>query len=482
MLSPDIKRPNKILWQAVLGLSAASMTVAIVFFAYFGIYSRLLADDYCETIQATQQTIFSALIYRYETTSDRYSNFLFDALSSLLGPHNVQFIPAIMIIGWTIALTWLLYLVKQLGGWQWPWLIDFYLAASLVFFSILQAPNRYQTFYWRSAMATHFAPLVYLTIFSAVLMTQVRHAATRPPASWVGPLFLIAAFLGGGFSEPPDAMLIVASGLAIAAVAIWEKGTRRRTALLLLIWTLAGGLLALLVMKLSPNVLRLRTPPPDLLTLIYRTSLNTAQFIQDSLLTLPVPTMVSMAISFLVFYTLFSSRPSLLPTQRRVLSIVMIAIPLLMYILIAASFAPSIYGQSYPVARARFAGRLTMILALMSEGAFFGLLFANWKHPWQNVATTVSLVLLAISVIYPLRAIWIIDRTEVPFFKQWSSLWDLRESQILEQKSKGVEDIQLFPLISIAGVKEFDASPDYWVNRCAAAYYGVNSISAPGPE
>lgn len=123
-----------------------------------------------------------------------------------------------------------------------------------------------------------------------------------------------------------------------------------------------------------------------------------------------------------------------------------------------------------------------MILALMSEGAFFGLLFANWKHPWQNVATTVSLVLLAISVIYPLRAIWIIDRTEVPFFKQWSSLWDLRESQILEQKSKGVEDIQLFPLISIAGVKEFDASPDYWVNRCAAAYYGVNSISAPGPE
>ncbi len=483
MLPSESKRPGRVPQQTVFGFAAATMGAAVINFAYIGVYSRYLADDYCETVLVTRQSFFQALFIRYQTVSDRYSNLMFEALSELLGPHNIQIVPMIMIIGWTIALAWLIYAVKRLAGWQWSWLIDFYLAASLVFFSIFQAPNRFQTFYWRSAMATHFAPLVYLSFYSAIFITQLRRADTHPPAVWVGPIFFVAAFLGGGFSEPPDAMLIVASGLALMAVWIWEKSSRRRTTISLLLWTLGGGLLALLVMKFSPaNTLRLGTQPPDLSTLISRTFLNTAQFILDSLLTLPVPTVISVAAPFLVIYILFLDKPCLSPAQRRILGGVMIVLPLLMYTLIAASFAPSIYGQSFPIERARFAGRLVMTIALMLEGGCFGLFFSQWKLRRKTAATTLALVLLSVSLIYPLRAAWIIEKDEVPFYQKWSALWDLRQSQILEQKSQGIQDIQLFPLISIQGVKEFDANPNFWVNRCAADYYGVKSISAPGPE
>ena len=155
------------------------------------------------------------MIHWYETVSDRFSNLLFVALSEFLFPHNVEILPVIMIFLWTAALTWLVYEARRMIRWQWHFFLDFFLAASLAFFAILQAPNRFQTIYWRSAMATHFAPLVYLTAFAALLLMLIRRNESRYPAVWIGFLCLIIAFFGGGFSEPPDAVLIVASALAL---------------------------------------------------------------------------------------------------------------------------------------------------------------------------------------------------------------------------------------------------------------------------
>ncbi len=481
MLSTESRKSNKLIRQTILGFAVTVMAAAVVYFASLGIYSRYLADDYCNTMFVRHYSVLAPWI-RYQTgPTGRYSNLALEGLSGLLGPHNIQILPIVMIIAWAVGLIWLIRAVKQLAGWQRSWWMDSFFAASLVFFAILQAPNRFQTFYWRAGMASHFAPLVYLTFFSAIFISQLYRAEARPPAFWVGPVFLIAAFVGSGFSEPPDALLIVASGLALAAVWLWEKGSRRSPALAWLLWTLGGGFLALLVMLVSPgNAMRLATPPPGLATLISRTILYTAQFILDSLRTLPVPTLVSFAIPFLVIYIQYLGEPGLSPSRRRILGVIMIALPVLMYALIAASFAPSIYGQSYPEARARFAGRLMMTMAIMLEGGCFGLLLAQWKFAWQNAATIAGLILLAVLSIYPSRAIWIIENGEVRFYQQWSALWDLRESQILAQKAQGVQDLHLFPLISRDDIKEFDANPNFWVNRCAAEYYGVNSISAPG--
>ena len=471
---------TSVFMRIALGVGTAAILITLGVFAYLGTFTRYLADDYCDTTDATSGSVIRAQINRYLTTSNRYSNFFFDALSEFLLPRKIGVIPVIMIVLWTLAMIWLISEIRSAIGFRWAFLLDIYLGASVVFFAILEAPNRFQTFYWRSAMATHFVPLVYLTALCALLIFQIRRSNNRQLSVWVKLLFMMAAFIGGGFSEPPDMILIVASFLAWLAIWKWDKGPRRFAALTLLAWIFAGGIIAFMVMILSPaNASRLGIPPPDLVTLLYRTLIYTIQFIIDSLKILPFPTLVSVGIPFLVFYSLFAAAPAISSGQRRILLFIMAATPILMYILIAASFAPSAYGESYPEARARFAGRLIMIIALMLEGACFGFIFAQWKIRWQQNTINLALALLTVSTVYSLRAAWIAWQSDFPVYSQWALDWDVRQQQILSEKALGKQDIVIPQLSGVAQVKELDTSPNFWANRCAAAFYGVHSISAP---
>jgi Family of unknown function (DUF6056) len=465
------------------GITAACALAALSIFAYLGTFTRFLADDYCDTMLVTGGPVLGALLNRYLTVSDRYSNLLFDALSEFLAARNVGVLPPVMILLWTAALIWLVHEIRQLAGFQWPILVDVGLGGLLGFFAIFEAPNRFQTIYWRSAMATHFAPLVYLVAFSAFILLQIRRSDGHRPAFLMGLLCFIIAFFGGGFSEPPDAVLVVVASLAFAAVWIWHKGPRRSSALILVGWTLGGGLLALFVMKFSPaNSFRVGALHPDILSLIQLTLTATFQFILDSLATLPLPTLCSLVIPLLLFYALYSNESTLRLSSRnrRLLFILTLVTPLVMYLLIAASFAPSLYGQSYPVERARFAGRFIMVSAFIIEGAFFGVLTAQSRQlGGRRILTNLALVLLMFSALYPLRAGWTDLRANLTPYRQWSSDWDARQQQILTQKAQGIQDIVVPQLPGIAHVKELDTLANFWVNRCAANFYGVSSISAP---
>ena len=476
----ESKRLQSVFFRIVLGLGVASMTIALGLLAYLGTFTRYLADDYCETVTVNSGPVLQVVIHWYETASDRFSNLLFVAFSEFLFPHNVEILPAMMIFLWMVALTWLIYEARHAMRLQWYFWIDFFLAASLAFFSILQAPNRFQTIYWRSAMATHFAPLVYLTAFAALLLLLTRRNEGRYPAVWIGFLCLIIAFFGGGFSEPPDAVLIIASALALITLWIGAKGKLWRPALILLGWTLAGGLLALLVMALSPgNLTRSQIHRPDFVSLVYNTVLYSALFVSDTFLSLPLPTFFSVAIPMFLFYGMFATLSSISGPNIRTLLIIMTTIVILAFVLIVAGFAPSVYGQAFPAERARFICRLLMTAALMIEGACLGIILAQWKMRWSSTATTLAMILLAISALYPLRTAWAVVQNKRPFYSLWSSVWDYRQAQIIADKSKGEKDIVTFRMYTIEGVGELESDPKSWINVCAANYYGVHSISAP---
>ena len=256
--SSSQRRPTVFL-NIALSVASGAALIALGIFAYLGTYTRYLADDYCDSIIFTGGSVLNNLLYRYLHISDRYSNILFVGLAEFIAPRQIQAIPVVMIIIWTLAFVWLVHEIKQLARLRWTFVADLFLGALLAFFSIYEAPNLFQTIYWRSALATHFAPLVLLMAFSAFLLLQIRRASGKRPSILLGVLCLVIAFFGGGFSEPPDAMLIVASVFALFAVWLWDKGSMRPPALTLLTWTLGGGLLALAVMISSPaNSLRTR--------------------------------------------------------------------------------------------------------------------------------------------------------------------------------------------------------------------------------
>ena len=71
-----------------------AMLIAIGMYAYLGIFSRYLADDYCEAVRVNNASPVDAVFDRYvegaTRASNRYSNLLFVGISEMLGNNSMQ--------------------------------------------------------------------------------------------------------------------------------------------------------------------------------------------------------------------------------------------------------------------------------------------------------------------------------------------------------------------------------------------------------
>jgi hypothetical protein len=467
-------------WLA-LSLGILTTSIGLALYAYLGTFSRYGSDDYCLSAFFLQDDLVNRMILRYFITSGRYTNILFIGLvDQIFGWHNVAILPPVML---TLFALGLYLLLKEIGeiialGWS-RWIILF-MAVSMTYFSILQAPDLYETLYWRAGMTSHFAPLVFFLFLSVFLLKQIRSAREHSPSLWIQAMCFIGAFLAGGLSEPPTALMITILFLGACAAWWWGEGRSRRSILIVLLWSMAGALIALLVMAFAPaNALRLQTAPPGLVELVSRILRHTFEFIVDTVRTLPAPTLMSVALPAVLFYVKFANTSQTLSRQAyNQLGILVIVICLTAYLLIAATFAPSVYGQSYPVARARFAGRVLMTSALMLNGTLLGILVANTRMRFfQSIyLRRFAMLVLALLMLYPLRGAW---RTsvEVPVYQQRADAWDLRESEIRALKDQGVQDL-VVRFLPDERIQDLGDHTGFRLNRCASIIYGVNSIVA----
>ena len=475
-----IRTPSKI-FTCVLWLTTAFSGFALTIYAYLGIFSRHLADDYC-VVDFIDKNFFSALWTNYTDVSDRFSNFMLITLSENLGARSVAVLPALMITLWVIGIAWLLYEASRSNGQAWDSATILALTCLLVFFALLQAPNRFQILYWRSSEATHFAPLVFMPYLASAILRSIIAAEKARPALWIFPLILFASFIVGGFSEPTALVLISLLALAIVSAWVWLKHPTRETALGLLLFPFTGAVLALVVMAIAPaNSFRLgNAVPPTIPILISHSFRFGFDFILNSFITLPLPTFFTALMPFLIFYNIYASpAPALTPMQQKRSLILLAAIPVLSYLLIVASFLPSVYGQSFPVERARFTGQVSLVAGLMIEAALSGSLLAQVRARIVQTLNLklVSAILLASAALYPLRAGWI-ALADVPEYRERARAWDTREAQIYTARALGETDLIVFQFDGLEGVKELDVNASHWINRCAAKYYQVDSIRA----
>ena len=480
---PAHPRPAHWLDAAAL-LQAGASAIGILLFAYQGSFSRYMSDDYCDAVIFHSGDVFGALVRRYLTISDRFSNILFVGLAEPFGPGGVRFLPGLLMVLWVGGLVWLAGEVRRTWRLRCPFAIDLALGTLLAFVSILGAPNRFQIFYWRSSLSTHFAPIVFLPFLLAFALAQARRAGTGKSAPWAGPAAMLGAFVISGFSEPPALVLIAGAGLMLTSLWFWRRAATTERALAG--WILSGALLALLVMFLAPgNLIRLGAPPPSVPVLLARTLLYAFQFMLDTLKVVPLPCLFALLIPALLFHVHFGPgvEPAA-PPSRRSWSLLLL-VPVIVYLLIAASFAPSVYGQSYPVARARFDGFFLQMAGLMVEGALLGSLGFRWMRglAWEQAAAALALICIAVAAFYPLRAARL-TYEESAEYRTWAAAWDARDAMIRTQAAEGSSDLVVPSLSGIDQIKELDVRPGHWINRCAARYYGVGSIRAIpfGPE
>ena len=468
------------LFELVLSVGIFATLTALAIYAYLGIFSRYSSDDYCLSAFFLQDNLLSAIVRRYFVSTSRYTNVLFIGLADqLFGWYSVAVLPALMLGSLVLGLYLFLKEISEMLRLGWSRWMSVFLALFLAYFSVSQAPDLYETLYWRAGMTSHFAPLAFLPFLGAFLVRQIRNANERLPSLWVQAACFLIPFLVGGLSEPPTTLMITVLFLAFCAAWYWSDLRYRRSRLLILFWSLLGAVTALFVMAVAPaNSLRMQTPPPGLFILIARIVNYPIYFIVDTLRALPLPTLMSMAVPALFFYVKYAHPAASLSKGAHIrLGLLMLVILVLGYLLIAASFAPSAYGQSYPVPRARFIGRLLMTITLMLEGALLGILAAQIRFGTQPIVLrSVALFTMLILALYPLRTAWRASG-EIPEYRQRAAAWDTRDAEIRALKDQGVQDLVIRFLPDVP-IQDLGDRTGFRLNRCAAALYGVNSIVA----
>src|SRR5512142_522090 len=138
-----------------LVLGVVATLAALALYAYLGIFSRYGSDDYCLSAFFYQDHLFNAMIQRYFNASSRYTNILFIGfVDKVFGWYNVAILPALMLSLFVLGLYLFLKEIVDLLEWRWSrWMILF-LSLLVVYFSITQAPNLYETLYWRAGMTS----------------------------------------------------------------------------------------------------------------------------------------------------------------------------------------------------------------------------------------------------------------------------------------------------------------------------------------
>lgn len=451
-------------------------------YAYLGTFSRYIADDYCETTQFQNRSLIGGVADRYMSgawrAASRYSNLLFVGLGDLLGDNSLPVIITGMILLWAGGLSWCLHELRRITGIRWNTLLDVHFGLMLAFFSLWLAPNLFQTIYWRSAMMTHFAPLVFGTFLFAFILWQARLSETKPisPLAYVSITF--ASFIFAGFSEPPTTTALTVLSIILSAIWLWAPVTGKFRKLALFGWSFVGIIIGFMVMLFSPAVSAVVNEKNPEIGLILFTSFEYAFFfMRDSLLSRLLPFSLVFVLPFATIWSwrqwTESAQPERTTNERWWLFLLF---PLLTWLLIAAGFAPSVFGQSFPVERMRFLANSFIIVTILIMGGWLGMrlpLFRSKAAKW-----VVLLLFAAISSIYSLRAAYSLSVVYLPEYKYRAELWDLRNEYILDKVSQGEMTLVIPGLSGYNGVKEIDADPVHWINVCAAQFYGVSTIEA----
>ena len=461
-------------FRVVQAFFTVTSTAALSLYAYLGAFIRPIGDDYCISARLIGYNVFFASLAKYRFTSNRFSNQFVAYLSDLFGPRGVALLAVMMLLLWLVGMTWFLSEAMRTLNIRWNMWRSFLLAELVALISFYTAPNLFQSVYWRPGLMTYFMPLVLYSLIFAGLLRGIHLASGSRASLWTIVILFFAAFFTGGLSETAGALHISILGLALAATFIWNKGQTRHAALVLITATLAGAAVAMFAMFVTPaNAIRLDdTVTPDFLTVILRALIFAVQFLAEAARLLRIPYAFIFISGVLLAY-IFSITTEVSLPSRAWLGLILI--PLLTYLLTVAIFAPSAYGQSFPVERVRFPAHVLLTISLLLEGALLGLLVSRWlPSRWTTTLIAGALLLIAL---YPL---WTV-RNNLHLISEYqihAAQWDQRDARIRNLAEAGEGDLLIWELPGIAQVNDLGARPSHWINYCAAIYYGVDTISA----
>lgn len=468
-------------------LGAIGSLAPLAVYAYLGTFSRYLADDYCaSTYLFASQNILEATLQAYSLWANSYSRLMFSQLIELGGVNGIRVMAGVELFFWVLLLTWMFVELGKLLRVQISKFGYLWLACAAIALSLYQTSALYQILFWRTGMIPYSLPLLWFIAIAIYVLRYVQKPYDKSRARWAGIIFIVLVFFAGGLSETTSGMQV---GMMFAVVILvwWTKPLhQRRDVLALLIAGLITAVVAISIMAASPGTsnrlgrIMRSSPIYNPIELAGDVLLFTSQFIVDVFKSYPSLVIVALAVSFgasFLALTTDNQNGSHLPTSR--LRWALFIVPVVVFIVIGFSYAPSAFVRTFPAARARYASHFILMLGLILEGGILGILAARMElfvnRSWTRVAVSLALAAL---IIHPLRSASRIYPLHYGY-ENFATQWDTRHALIQQAVANGETDLVVVQLDAPGGIGEYKDNPKDWINRCVARFYGLDSIIAP---
>lgn len=452
--------------------------IGLAVFAAAGTQARYWADDYCYTATVRQMGLIRGIVDWYQTSGNRLSTLAAVAASELFGPGAIRGVPGAVLTLWAAA--WVFFLARLRrklapSTLALPWIA--LLALVMVYFAALLAPDRLQSVYWRMGTFHYSLPATLLLLNLGLLIGALDARSSRIWPALAGGLL---AFFTAGLSETFAALQAGLFVLALAGAAAFARGHLRQRAVPLLTAPLLGTLLMMALMMSAPaNAWRQAVmPPPNNLLLIIPYALrHAAEFIFYAVRGAPVPFAAFVIVIFSAVWLGLDPSTARLTARQ---SAAGMGVSLLAgYLLIVSSFAPSAFANlAYPAGRALMPGHFALLSGL-AAAAFFAALLVRAVIPARPALWLTALAALALLAgsLYPLRALPAL-RQETAQLAVRAARWDERAAQIRASLDGGQRQVLTREVDVVQGLEDIGPNPDFWINRCAAVYFGASSITA----
>jgi hypothetical protein len=459
-------------------IAIALLATPLLAHAYLGFFTRYMADDYC-TAASARGGLLAMQKHFYLGWSGRFAFTFTIGLVESLGVWVVPFLPGVLIAALVAALAWA---VSQFGC-KWPAAL---LLAELIAFATFDDNKGgvFEAVYWQTGSLTYLLPLVLMTILAGYLARLYFREGGRV---WRLALCGLLAFYAGGFSETYVMTQTAALAAALVACAGLLRRERRARVVAALCAATLGSLLAFAVVAASPgNQVRQAALPPRIgLVPAAAQTLESAFAFVFAEHNYPATAHVRLAALLVpLLLSFFAPRESegrgRVPTEVRahVPAAAIVVVPLATFAVVVAGLFPSFYVMSRePPSRALLTTQFVLVCGLVCWGWMLG---AALRRAYPNPSRAVTACCVALALTMAAFPPYAAKRTLAPVGKAraLAAIWDRRDAEIRAAVARGERRLTVPADYNLGGTDMMTGDASWYVNECAAAFYGAEAITA----
>jgi|WetSurMetagenome_2_1015567.scaffolds.fasta_scaffold80794_2 hypothetical protein len=451
------------------------ITILLLGYGIAGFHSRYLADDYCYDAQFIKKGFWEGQIDSYFSpmpySSNRYSLTFFSGIMwAIGGVVTMPFFPLFYMIVWGCSIYYAIMKIGKYFSINAPKLFYLLVTLTILLFTIVLAPNRYQILFWRSGMLPYLIPL----IFSTYIIGRFFFYLERDKlGSWGAIELGLLAFISAGFSETVFAFQMGVCLILIFIMVISKNKKGRNAALAIF----SGLCLGALLLSINPTNSLRQNPfpdPPSIPFVILYSILYAKDFFFYSVRGAWIPFIVIITLGFIIGWHFFKSIGI---TQKNIVKMILLSLTSL-FLLLVCIMAPTLWAMSaYPEQRGLLSGSYIIVIFLFEVGLFLGVFGSKALNGRVTslVESTLSVLAILFIFLYLIRMVPS-QLSMISQYQKRAKLWDTRNSEILSRIDRGEKNLVVPGIDSIAQIIELQKEPGFWVNNCAAVYYQIDSI------